>query len=320
MAGSIDAGVAEVGLRVIPSGPATSREADRRLYRIMLWAYATLFPLTALDVVVGVLSGSSTILVYVIDSGICIVIQGFSIYAMRQVMRADTFRLPYGAGKLENFAAFLAGVLMVPSGACVIYLAVTRLLHPEAVGYGLAAVLLVIETARIAVLYASVRKLAHREETPAPLLQAYLLEWRVNLLSDVGVFVALAAGGLLAAAGLTGVGDRVDPAIALAISAYMLWAGVVLVRRNFRALMDLPLPEEEQLKVMKVLAEQYSTYETVGTIYTRSSGKSRFVEIELGFPETRSLMEITELGREMEEALAASVPDLVFRVIPVVRQ
>jgi hypothetical protein len=31
-------------------------------------------------------------------------------------------------------------------------------------------------------------------------------------------------------------------------------------------------------------------------------------------------MEITELGREMEQALAATLPDLVFRVIPVVRE
>jgi cation diffusion facilitator family transporter len=282
----------------------------------MLWGYATLFPLAVLDGAVALLADSSAVFVYAVNFAITIVVQGFSIYAIRQVMRADAFRFPYGAGKLENFAAFLAGILNVPSGAYVAYVAVTRLVHPGAVSYGLAMVPIAAEAVRMAALYLGVRRLARGSGTPRPLLQAYLLDWRVNLMSDCGVLLALAAGGSLVAAGLAAIGQRMDPAIALTIAVYMLWIGVVLVRRNFRALMDLPLPEEEQLKVMRVLADHYAEYDTVGTIYTRSSGKSRYVEIELGFPESRSLREIDDLAREMELSLSTAVPDLVFRVIP----
>ena len=85
----------------------------------MLWGYVTLFPLMALFIVTAVLANSSSVLVYSVNFAITIVVQSFSIYAIRQVMRENTFRFPYGAGKLENFAAFLGGVLNVPSGIYV---------------------------------------------------------------------------------------------------------------------------------------------------------------------------------------------------------
>ena len=297
--------------------PSADLGDDRRFYRVMLWGYVTLFPLMILFVAVAVIANSSAVFVYSVNFAITIAVQGFSIYAMRQVMRENPFRFPYGAGKLENFAAFLGGVLNVPSGIYVACAASLRLIDPEHVGYGLSMIPIAVEAARMVVLYASVSRLARRTRDPAPLLQAYLLDWRVNVLSDCGVLVAFAAGWLLVVNGMETLGDRLDPLIALAISVYMIWVGVILVRRNFRALMDLPLPEEEQLRVMKVLAAHYADFEAIGTLYTRSSGKRRFVEIELAFAGERTLDELMALSAHMEEALAAGVPELTFRVIPV---
>ncbi len=302
-----------------PAPPANAGLSDdRRFYRVMLWGYVTLFPLMALFIVTAVLANSSAVFVYSVNFAITVAVQSFSLYAIRQVMRENTFRFPYGAGKLENFAAFLGGVLNVPSGIYVAYAASLRLIDPEHVSYGLSMIPIAVEAARMVVLYVSVSRLARRTRDPSPLLHAYLLDYRVNVLSDCGVLVAFAAGWLLVHNGLQTLGDRLDPLVALAIAAYMIWVGVILVRRNFRALMDLPLPEEEQLRVMKVLAAHYADFEAIGTLYTRSSGKQRFVEIELAFPGTRTLDEIGALGAHMEEALAADVPELTFRVIPAV--
>ena len=101
------------------------------------------------------------------------------------------------------------------------------------------------------------------------------------------------------------------------IALYMLWIGVELVRHNFRALMDLPLPEEHQLTITRVLAAHYAEYDRVGTLYTRSSGKRRFVEVELGFDGDRTVEHVHVLSRHMENALAAELPGLHFRIVPV---
>lgn len=45
--------------------------------------------------------------------------------------------------------------------------------------------------------------------------------------------------------------------------------------------MDLLLPEAEQLMIMRVLANEFESYENVGNIYSRRSGRQRFIDIEL---------------------------------------
>jgi len=97
----------------------------------------------------------------------------------------------------------------------------------------------------------------------------------------------------------------------------MIWVGVSLVRHNFRALMDLPLSEGEQLTITRVLARHYADYDAVGTLYTRSSGNRRFVEIELGFDGAKSVEHVQGLSRRMEAALTAELPGLDFRIVPI---
>jgi ferrous-iron efflux pump FieF len=290
---------------------------DLRFNRIVLWSFLSLFPLTAMFVIMAGVSGSNAVVVYAVIYGISIAVQAFALYAMRQVLRRNPYRFPYGAGKLENFGAFLSGVLYVPSGLYMAYGACLRLLHPGAVAYALAMLPVAIEALRTLALYAITRRLARRELEPPPLVLAYVIGFRVGVLTDGGVLLAFAAGLLLVRMGLAEPGERVDPLVALCVSGYMVWAGTFLVRRNFRALMDLPLPEAEQMRVMKVLAAHYADYEGIGTLYSRSSGKRRFVEIELTFPGTRTLAEITALAARMEGALTTELPELTFRVIPV---
>jgi len=298
--------------------PAPSVDDQRRLYRIMLWSFFTLFPLTAMFIVTAVLTDSAAVVVYILQCLVAVTVQAFSIYAMRQVLRDDVFRFPYGAGKLEDFAAFLCGVLYIPSGLYMIFDASGRLMDPPAVGYLLGMVPVAVETARQVTLYVAIVRLSRRTQAPSPLLRSYLLDYRVGSLTDLGVLVAFALGWLLVSSGRPGLGDRVDPAIALAVAVYMLWVGVWLVRHNFRSLMDLPLPEAEQLRVLKALAEHYVEYEDIGCVYTRKSGARRFVEIELAFPAGRTLAEIEATSARIEESLAAGVPGLRFRVVPVV--
>ena len=291
-------------------------DGERRLYRLMLWGYFSLFPLSAMFIVTAALAHSSAVVVCSVLSAISITVQSFSIYALRQVLRQDTFRFPYGAGKLEDFSAFLCGVLFVPSGLFMAYDASQRLVHPHDVGYLVGLVPVTLSAVRMASLYLAVRRLARETRAPSPLLRAYLLDYRISLLNDLGIIVAFFIGWALNHGGKPMLGDRVDPLVAVAISLYMVWAGVWLVRRNFRALVDLPLPEAEQLRVMRVLAAHYADFDSIGTLYSRTSGKRRIVEIELVFPGDSMLSELEGLGATMEQELEREVPGLTFRIVP----
>ncbi len=288
-----------------------------RLYRLLRWGLYTEAPMTVMFTVVAVLTGSAALVAIAIQSGVALVVNAFAVYAMRQVLRENVYSHPYGAGKLENFSAFLCGVLYVPSGLYVMFDGIDRIVHAPDVGYVLSLIPVAISLARGIVLYIAAARMARASTNPSPLLVSYKLDYRIGCLTDGGVMISFACAWLLIELGVPAIGDRIDPAVAIAISLYMIVIGIDLVRRNFRALMDLPLPEHEQMTILRVLAHHYADYDVVGTVYSRASGKRRFVEVELGFDGDRTVEHVHVLSRHMEKDLAAEVPGLHFRIVPV---
>ena len=288
-----------------------------QLYVLLRWGLALEVPIVIMMVTSAVLAGSAALVAMAAQSGVALVINAFAVYAMRQVLRENAYTHPYGAGKLENFSAFLCGVLYVPSGLYVLFDSIERLIHAPEVGYllGLIPVSITFLTGTVLFVFAS--RLKRRTRNPSPLLISYRADYLIGMLTDGGIIVAFVLATVLIALGEPALGDRIDPLVALVIALYMLWVGVSLVRHNFRALMDLPLAEEEQLTITRVLAAHYADYDLVGTLYTRASGKRRFVEIELGFDGEKSVEHVHVLSRHMEKALAEELPDLHFRIVPV---
>jgi len=287
------------------------------LYKLLKWGLAVEVPIVIMMVTSAVVTGSAALVAMAAQSGVALVINGFAVYAMSQVMRENAYNFPYGAGKLENFSAFLCGVLYVPSGLYVLFDSIERLIHAPEVGYLLGLIPVSITFLSGAVLFVFASRLRHRTNNPSPLLISYRADYLIGMLTDGGIIIAFALATVLVDLGEPAIGDRIDPAVALVIALYMLWIGVSLVRHNFRALMDLPLSEEEQLTITRVIGHHYADYDLVGTLYTRSSGTRRFVEVELGFDGEKSVEHVHVLSRHMEQALAAELPGLHFRIVPV---
>ena len=286
-----------------------------RLYRVLWWGFVSLFPTIVLFVGMAAIADSASLAIIAAQGAVSLVVNAFALYALRQVLRDNVYSFPYGAGKLENFSAFLCGVLYLPSGAYAAFIAVERLIHPPDVAYGLSLLAVAASLSRGVALYWALRRIVRRSANPSPLLVSYDLDYRIAVLTDAGVLVSFAVGLALVSVALPGVGERIDPAVALVIALYMVWAGVGLVRRNFRALMDLPLSEAEQLKILRVLAHYHGDYEQVGAVCTRASGNRRYVEMELSFAGDVTVEHVQGLSARMEEELAAALPGLSFSIV-----
>lgn len=296
--------------------PQTKPGDEIRLYNMMLWSYITVLPAAALFFVTATIADSMVLYVYLASYSLSFAVQTFSIYAVRQTIRRNPNRFPYGTGKLENFSAFLDGALYLPTGFYLVYDAFNRLLTPLPVGYALGMIPVIITGVRLVVFCLVCRRMIRETATPSPILLSYAVSFRLALFSNLGVLFAFMIGWALIYFGLPAIGNCVDPAIGLLLAIYIVIAGARLVWHNFRSLMDLPLTENEQLRVMKILAAYYDDYEGVGTIYTRTSGKEKCVELELFFPADRTLGDIQALDKAMEQSLVKELPGLKFRVIP----
>jgi len=273
----------------------------------------------ALFIISSILTDSSTILAIMIQFAASIAVSLFALITLRAALNQNTFNFPYGAGKLENFSAFLQGALLAPSAAYLIYSSTLRLITPGDVSYGLGLITVGISLLRGAYLWWWVSSLMRRFPQPSPLLQSYFIDYKWAAISDVGIILAFLLASVLVQGGYYGLGLRVDPLLAIIIAGFLLQNSIVLVVRNFRSLVDLPLPEADQLKILQTLAQRHESYENIGTIYSRSSGKTRFIELELVFSGNVSLEEIEILRQTMEADLSPFFQDLSFRIIPLQR-
>ena len=297
--------------------PLANHIGYQQFFKIMVWEYLIMFAMTVFFVKIALLSNASAIWVVAMQYIVSIIVNSFSLYAMRQVLSENVYTFPYGAGKLENFSAFLCGFFYVPFAVYIIYDAIIRLNDAPEVGYLLSQIPVIVSLVSMTVFYQLVKNLTRRLHNPSPLLLAYLLDFRIALMSDIGVLISLTLGWALVKFDLTAIGNRIDPVVSLLIAIYMLWIGSTQVWHNFRALMDLPLSEQEQFAITKVLTRHFADYESIGTLYTRSSGKRCFVEIELGFDPEQTMQHVQELSLKMTLDLTAELPDLTFRIIPI---
>ena len=145
---------------------------------------------------------------------------------------------------------------------------------------------------------------------------SYYINFKIATMFDVSVIITLTLGIFLVSYGHPDLAYYFDPTISLLIALYMLYSGFAMTVGNFKVLIDFPLPEDEQLKIMGVLAQEYESYENIGNIYTRSSGKTRFIEIELYFKRNISLAQITKVERRIAKHLKKEFPEMRFVLIP----
>ena len=302
-----------------PRPGADPQQEVLRLYRLMRLAFWSGVPVSVLFVVIGAVSGSSAIIVMMLQGVVDVCVQLFELYAIRQVIRHDVESFPYGAGKLENFGAFLWAVLTIPAAVYVLLTAALRLWHPGEVAYDLSIIAVVVSSARLTTLWVLTSRLRRRLANPSPVLVSFRADTVIDSLSNYGVLLSFGLALLLLWIELPALGDRVDPAVALMIGAYQLVVGVTILRGNFRSLMDLPLPVIDQLTVMRVLAEHHREFERIGMVSTRSLGNERHVEVELAFAGDTPVRRVDETARRVARSLGERIDELRFRLAPVTR-
>jgi cation diffusion facilitator family transporter len=295
-----------------------SEEPLPELKKLVDIAFYSLIPLTVLFVVTGILSNSMTILAVTFDCGLSLIVQLFAFRSIRTIVKSNVMKFPYGTGKLENFSAIVYGSLAIPTSLFIIYSSIIRFITPPAISFSIAQIPMIPSLVRSIGVFRKSRQLMQASESP--MVNSYYVNFKVSSIIDTSVVTSLSVVLLLVNLGQGYIAYFIDPTISSLLGAYMLFNGVTLTIENFKVLIDLPLPEDDQLKIMAILAQEYSDYENIGNIYTRFSGKTRFIELELYLRKNLSLEEITTIGQRIENRLRQHFRDLRFVLIPLYEQ
>ncbi len=278
----------------------------------------SLLPVIGAYIYGAVASHSLSVVALATQCGVSFVADLFILIAMRSIVNSNIFSFPYGTGKLENFIGFLTGTLMLPT-AVMIYISTAKSLlsgthevHFEFTQIGMIPGLL-----RDASLLFWSKKLIRKSKSPSPMVQSFAVSYQVSVIvTSVGIV------SMLLALWLTRMhhghlGVMIDLALAAVLATYMLANAVILIRANFHCLMDLPLAETDQLKILKVLVNHYDFFDNLGVIYTRTCGNKKIIEIELYFKQDTSIQEISLLTERFRAQFNTLFAEFDFRLIPV---
>ncbi len=206
----------------------------------------------------------------------------------------------YGHGKAEYFAAGFEGLLILGAAVAIGVAAIDRLRHPqplEQLGIGLALSFVAsgvnLFTARV-LLAAGLKYRSFALEADARHLMT-------DVWTSVGVIVGIGAVALSGWAWL-------DPALALAVAANIVWTGAKLLRRSAQGLMDGALSAPEHALVVAVLTRYREEGVEHHALRTRESGARRFVEVHILVPGEWTIQRGHELVERLEKDIRDALP------------
>ena len=206
----------------------------------------------------------------------------------------------YGHNKAEYFSSGFEGGLILVAAVSIAYLAVRRLLQPQAIeaageGLAISAAASVVNLAVARVLFRAGR----RHDSIALEADAH------HLMTDVWTSVAVIAG--VGAAALTG-WRPLDPLVALAVAANIVRTGVQLLRRSALGLLDTALPEATRKQIVAVLDAHASDGVHYHALRTRQAGRWRFISFHVLVPGDWSVQRGHDLLEHIEDEVRARVP------------
>lgn len=206
---------------------------------------------------------------------------------------------PFGHAKAEYFSSVLEGAMILYAAVEIMRAAWVRLRNPIALesldlGVGLALAATGLNAAMAAALIRAGRR--HR----SPALSA---DGR-HLWADVMTTFSVVAG--IGLAWWTKFW-LLDPLLAIAVGAHVLWVGFKVVRDSVGGLMDRSLPEADMHKIRSAIAANLGKAHEVHDLRSRLAAGKPFVEFHLVVPREMTVSESHDICDRLEEVVKSVI-------------
>jgi cation diffusion facilitator family transporter len=282
------AAAAEAPARAV--GPAAQTPSKSRAASVSIVSNSLLI---ALKLAAGVITGSIAIITEAVHSSIDLIASLVAFFSVRKADEPADETHPYGHEKVENLAAAIEGMLILVGAAIIVYESIHRLVvgaHVDRLGVGIA----VIGFSAVANLGVSSYLQGRARATESPALEGDAAHLRTDAYTSIGVLLALV---LVEITGMT----WLDPATALAVAVAIVFAGIRILNRSSRVLVDEALPPEE-LEAVRRAIKEYGASEVIGfhKLRARRAGSRRYVDLHVQFRDGTSLSRAHEVAHELQ--------------------
>lgn len=253
------------------------------------------FLLIALKIVVGIISGSVSIVSEAIHSFMDLLASFIAFFSLRISDKPADSKHPYGHGKFENISGVAEAFLIFIAAGWIIYEAVKKLIHPEPIGSLWIGVGVMAVSALVNILVSrKLYKVAREADSIA--LEADALHLKTDVYTSAGVAV-----GLLLIL-ITGY-HFLDSVVAILVALLILIEAFQLFLKAYGPLLDTTLPEEEVQAIHQIISGFCDDQFSYHNLRTRKAGNYSYVDFHLNLPSQMTVKEAHDLCDLIEQKI-----------------
>jgi cation diffusion facilitator family transporter len=285
---------------------------QRRKERVAMLSVASNSFLVLFKIIVGVLTGSVSIISEAIHSGMDLLAAIIAMFSVKTSSVPADDRHPFGHGKIENISGFVEALLIFTAAFWILFEALKKLLSSPVVehaGWGVWVMLF-----SSVVNYIVSRKLFRvGKEADSIALQADAWHLRTDVYTSVGVMAALGiiwiGNDLFPARNI----NWIDPVAAMFVATLILRAAYNLTVSSIRDLMDVQLPPEEENCIRDIIIHQ-PAINGFHELRTRKAGKVRFIEFHIIVAQQMTVLDSHNITKVLEQKIKKKFPDCAITI------
>lgn len=257
-----------------------------------------------MKVVVGILSGSVSIISEAIHSSMDLVAAIIAFFSVKVSDYPPDTRHPYGHGKVENISGVIEAILIFVAAIWIIIEAIKKLTGEEILLEKIWIGSLVMAISAIVNTIVSRRLYKVARETKSVALEADALHLKTDVYTSAGVAVGLI---------LILITDIrwLDPAIAILVAFFIIRESFSLLKRAFWPLLDSAWSDDEIEDIERKLNDMEVIYHN---LRTRVAGNYRFIDIHVEIPENESVGDAHKYCDMIEDKLMAIYDNLTVTI------
>ncbi|MDD7384360.1 MAG: cation diffusion facilitator family transporter [Actinomycetaceae bacterium] len=244
---------------------------------------------------VGLLSDAAESLVNLAAAVIALLV-------LRTVAKPADSRYTFGRSKAEYFSSAVEGSMIFVAAGFIMYAAVGRLLHPQAIdklGVGLViSVIASLINGAVSLVLLHAAKLYR-----SPTLHADGIHLGTDVVTSAGVVIGVTLVGITH-------WQPLDPIVALLVGINIIVAGFRLVRGSLAGLMDVTLPDAQNKALLAVLRQFTTPTVQFHGLQTRVSGHEAYANVDIQVPGQTSVLASHQLAEDVKTAMKSAVDDL----------
>ena len=256
--------------------------------------------LIIMKLVVGIISGSVSIISEAIHSSMDLIAALIAFFAVKVSDYPPDSRHPYGHGKIENISGVIEALLIFVAAIWIMVEAVKKLLGEEIVLESLWIGSLVMVVSAIVNIIVSRKLYKVARQTKSVALEADALHLKTDVYTSAGVALGLV---LIIITDI----KWLDPVIAILVALFIIKESFELLRRAFWPLLDSAWSEDEKNELEEKLRQMGVNYHD---LRTRVAGNYRFIDIHIEIPQYESVGSAHKYCDMIEDELMATYENL----------